>query len=65
MVQCGAGSWEGRPVAVKVMCHEGSATDRLNGLHESLVAQQMKHNNVVRILKQTTQFAYPPFAKVN
>ncbi|CAL8465123.1 g4658 [Coccomyxa elongata] len=41
------GSWEGRPVAVKVMCHEGSAGDRLNTLHESLVAQQMKHTNVI------------------
>ncbi|BDA50694.1 probable tyrosine-protein kinase SYK at C-terminar half [Coccomyxa sp. Obi] len=41
------GSWEGRSVAVKVMRHEGSAANRLNALHEALVAQQVKHENVV------------------
>lgn len=34
-------------MAVKVMCHEGSTANRLNALHEALVAQQVKHKNVV------------------
>lgn len=44
----GTGWWEGMQVAVKVMCHEGSTADRLNALHESLVAAHVEHDNVVR-----------------
>ncbi|KAK9917627.1 hypothetical protein WJX75_006609 [Coccomyxa subellipsoidea] len=41
------GSWAGRPVAVKVMCHEGSTANVLNALQESLVAKHVQHKNVV------------------
>ncbi len=43
-----AGSWRGGTVAVKVLCHEGSRTAKLNALHESVVCAHVQHPNVVR-----------------
>ena len=45
-----AGSWRGGTVAVKVLCHEGSRTAKLNALHESVVCAHVQHPNVVRRL---------------
>ena len=42
-----AGSWRGGTVAVKVLCHEGSRTAKLNALHESVVCAHVQHPNVV------------------
>ena len=34
-------------MAVKVLCHEGSRTAKLNALHESVVCAHVQHPNVV------------------
>ena len=34
---------------MKVLCHEGSRTAKLNALHESVVCAHVQHPNVVRL----------------
>ena len=34
---------------MKVLCHEGSRTAKLNALHESVVCAHVQHPNVVSI----------------
>lgn len=36
---------------MKVLCHEGSSTAKLNALHESVVCAHVQHPNVVRSAK--------------
>ena len=57
-----AGSWRGGTVAVKVLCHEGSRTAKLNALHESVVCAHVQHPNVVSHLLQQCCAASRPGA---
>ncbi|CAK0758375.1 hypothetical protein CVIRNUC_002615 [Coccomyxa viridis] len=59
------GSWRGGTVAVKVLCHEGSRTAKLNALHESVVCAHVQHPNVIvtykihTVLKDTSLVTDP------
>lgn len=43
-----AGEWQGREVAVKVLCSQDNREANFEGLSEYLVSKQVRHPNVVR-----------------